>query len=464
MLRRREQQQAIASATQTGKAFAAVTKTVTPAVVHIKVTKQHVMTGNTPNMNGLQGQIPEELLRRFFGDQMPNFQAPGPQQMPSMVGEGSGFLISKDGFILTNNHVVGGANRLEVTLSDGRKLEAKLVGTDDRTDVAIIKVEGKDFPVLPMGDSEAMEVGEWVLAVGSPFGLTGTVTSGIVSAKERDGMGITDYEDFIQTDAAINPGNSGGPLVNLQGQAIGINTAIVSRSGGYNGIGFAIPMNMAKQVCEQLMEHGSVTRGYVGVMIQALTPELAKSFGLENVSGALIGDVTGDGPAAAAGLQRGDVIVSLDGQPVKDIASFRNHVAMLKPDTKVTLEVVRAGEHKEFTLHVGKLPETSTVSNNGQESADSSWGLNVQSLNEQLAEQLGADVTKGVVVTGVQPASAAAAAGLRPGMIITEVNRKPVSNAKDFDAAIKAEDDANSLLLLVQAGGRSQYLVLQKGQ
>ena len=189
-----------------------------------------------------------------------------------MVGEGSGFLISKDGYILTNNHVVGGADKLEVTLSDGRKLEAKLVGTDERTDVAIIKIDGKDLPVLPMGDSDAIDVGEWVLAIGSPFGLTGTVTSGIVSAKGRDGMGITDYENFLQTDAAINPGNSGGPLVNLQGQAVGINTAIVSSSGGYNGIGFAIPMNMAKQICEQLMEHGSVTRGYLGVMIQALTP------------------------------------------------------------------------------------------------------------------------------------------------------------------------------------------------
>ena len=338
------------------------------------------------------------------------------------------------------------------------------MGTDEQTDVAIIKIEGKDLPVLPLGDSDAMEVGEWVLAIGSPFGLTGTVTSGIVSAKGRDGMGITDYENFIQTDAAINPGNSGGPLVNLQGQVVGINTAIVSSSGGYNGIGFAIPMNMAKQICEQLMEHGSVTRGYLGVMIQALTPELAKSFGLGDATGVLIGDVSSDGPAAGAGLQRGDVIVSLDGEPVKDITNFRSRVAMIKPETSVNLEVLREGQHKSVSLQVGKLPETVSATGNAKESVQSSWGLNVQTLNGQLAEQLGVDVTKGVVVTGVDPTSVAAAAGIRPGMVITEVNRKPVSNAKEFEEAIKASKDANTLLLLVQTGGHTQYLVLQKGQ
>jgi serine protease Do len=460
------QAQAIASATETGKAFAAVTKQVTPAVVFIRATKQHVMTSNVPNFNGLQGQIPDELLRQFFGNQMPDFQGPRQPQSQPMVGEGSGFLISKDGYILTNNHVVGGANQLEVTLSDGRKLEAKLVGTDERTDVAIIKIDAKDLPVLPMGDSDKMEVGEWVLAVGSPFGLTGTVTSGIVSAKGRDGMGITEYENFIQTDAAINPGNSGGPLVNLQGEAIGINTAIVSRTGSFNGIGFAIPMNMVKQVCDQIMDHGSVTRGYLGVMIQALTPELAKSFGLGDASGVLVGDVSSDGPAAAAGLQRGDLIVSLNNEPVKDITGFRNRVAMMKPESKVTLDVVRDGQHKEFSLQIGTLPETATVANNApeKETAGSSWGLSVQSLNPQLAEQLGVDRTEGVVVTDVDASSVVANAGMRPGMVITEVNRKPVKNARDFEQAVKASKDPNSLLLLVQVGGRTQYLALQKSK
>jgi serine protease Do len=454
------QDRAIATAAETGKAFSAVTKEVTPAVVFIKAIKQHITTSNMTDLNGLQGQIPDELLQRFFGNRMPEF--PAPRQEQPMVGEGSGFLISKDGYILTNNHVVGGADKLEVTLSDGRKLEAKLIGTDERTDVAIIKIDGQNLPMLPMGDSDAMDVGEWVLAIGSPFGLTGTVTSGIVSAKGRDGMGITDYENFIQTDAAINPGNSGGPLVNLQGQAVGINTAIVSRSGGYNGIGFAIPMNMAKQICEQLMEHGTVTRGYLGVMIQALTPELAKSFGLGDVTGVLIGDVSSDGPAAGAGLQRGDVIVSFNGEPVKDITSFRNRVAMIKPDTNVNLEVLREGQHQSFSLHVGKLPDSASMAGKGKESIESSWGLSVQTLNQQLAEQLGVEVSSGVVVTGVDPASVAATAGVRPGMVVTEVNRKPVTNAKDFDEAIKAGKDSNTLLLLVKVGGHTQYLVLQK--
>ncbi len=450
----------IATATETAKAFTAVTKSVAPAVVFIKATKQTVTTGNMmPDMNGLQGQIPDEMLRRFFGDRLP--QSPMPRHSQPMVGEGSGFLISKDGYILTNNHVVGGANKLEVTLHDGRKMEAKAVGTDERTDVALIKIEGQELPVLPMGDSDAIEVGEWVLAIGSPFGLTGTVTSGIISAKGRDGMGITDYENFLQTDAAINPGNSGGPLVNLQGQAVGINTAIISRSGGYNGIGFAIPMNMAKQICDQLMEHGSVTRGYLGVMIQPLTAELAKSFGLGDVTGVLVGDVSGDGPAARIGLQRGDVIVKFNGDAVKDTTSFRNRVAMVKPETSVNLEVLRDGQSKSFTLQVGKLPETDAVAAVENQSVQS-WGLTVQSLDPQLAEKLGVESTQGVVVTQVDPNSVAASAGIQPGMVIKEVNRKAVTNAREFDEAAKAAQDSDSLLLLVQMEGRTRYLVLQK--
>ena len=440
----------IATATETAKAFTAVTKSVAPAVVFIKATKQTVTTGNMmPDMNGLQGQIPDEMLRRFFGDRLP--QSPMPRHSQPMVGEGSGFLISKDGYILTNNHVVGGANKLEVTLHDGRKMEAKAVGTDERTDVALIKIEGQELPVLPMGDSDAIEVGEWVLAIGSPFGLTGTVTSGIISAKGRDGMGITDYENFLQTDAAINPGNSGGPLVNLQGQAVGINTAIISRSGGYNGIGFAIPMNMAKQICDQLMEHGSVTRGYLGVMIQPLTAELAKSFGLGDVTGVLVGDVSGDGPAARIGLQRGDVIVKFNGEAVKDTTSFRNRVAMVKPETSVNLEVLRDGQSKSFALQVGKLPETDAVAAIENQSVQS-WGLTVQSLDPQLAEKLGVESTQGVVVTQVDPNSVAASAGIQPGMVIKEVNRKAVTNAREFDEAAKAAQDSDSLLLLVQTG------------
>ena len=451
----------VANAAETAKAFTEVTKAVAPAVVHIRVTKQVVMTGNTPEhaWHAWIGQIPDEMLRRFFGDRMPEFGTPGPQA--PQVGEGSGFLISQDGYILTNNHVVGGANKLEVTLHDGKKLDAKVIGTDERTDVALIKVEGKGLPTLPLGNSDAIEVGEWVLAIGSPFGLAGTVTSGIVSAKERVGMGITDYENFIQTDAAINPGNSGGPLVSLAGEVVGINTAILSRTGAYNGIGFAIPMNMAKQICDQLMEHGSVTRGYLGVMIQPLTPELAKSFGLGEVTGALVGDVTADSPAARGGLQRGDVIVKLDGESVKDTTSFRNNVALIKPQTSVDLEVLRGGESQALTLVVGQLADSPTVTA-VPAAMEHSWGLQVQSLDSKLAEELGVTETAGVVVTAVKPNSAADTAGIEPGMIIKEVNRKSVSNAQEFDEAAKAAKDADSLLLLVQLQGQTRYLVLQK--
>lgn len=450
------------AAADVNKGFAAVTKEVEPAVVFIRAVTEHVKTSNMPDLKNFQGQLPDDLLRQFFGDRLPDLS--GPRKSQPMIGEGSGFLISKDGYILTNNHVVGGADKLEVTLSDGRKWNAKVVGADERTDVAVIKIDAKDLPILALGDSDSLQVGDWVLAVGSPFGLRGTVTEGIVSAMGRDGMGITDYENFIQTDAAINPGNSGGPLVNLQGQAVGLNTAIATNSGTYNGVGFAIPINMAKQVADQLMQHGTVTRGYLGISIQELTPELAKTFGFTDATGVLIGDVSHDSPAAAAGLQRGDIVVSINSQPVKDVMALRNAVAMMKPGTSITLDIVRQGEHKTMTLNIGQLPETAAArSGGGHESVDSSWGLSVQTLNQQLAQQLGLDAAQGVVVTNVDPASVAAEAGIRSGMVITEVNRKPVKSAQEFEEAVKAAKDSHTLLLLVQANGHTQYVVLEQG-
>ena len=450
--------QAIASAQQTSKAFTAVTKEVTPAVVFIKATKQQVMTGNMQQFGDLQGQFPEEMLKRFFGDSLPQMQMP--RQPQPMVGQGSGFIISKDGYILTNNHVAGEASKLEVTLSDGRVLSAKLIGTDARTDVAIIKVDADNLPMLPMGDSDKIEVGEWVLAIGSPFGLSGTVTSGIVSAKGRNSMGITDYEDFLQTDAAINPGNSGGPLVNLQGEAIGINTAIMSRSGGYNGIGFAIPMNMAKDICDQLIKNGSVVRGYLGVMIQPLTTELAQSFQVSDTQGVLIGDVTPDGPAAKAGLQRGDVVVQLDGKPVEDITSFRNHVALIKPGTDANLAVMRNGKQEEVVVKVGTLPDQEVATAHAEGSVQS-LGLSVQTLTEQLADKLGVDAASGVVITQVVPGSVADSQGLRPGMVIKQVDKEPVKNASQFTDLLKGSKDTTSHLLLVQDGEYTRYVVLK---
>ena len=455
------QDPAVASAIEIGKGFTVVTKRVEPAVVFIKATKQQLMSNNMRGFGDMQGQIPEEFLRRFFGDNMPHMQMPQqPPQSQPMVGQGSGFIISEDGYILTNNHVVGGADKLEVKLSDGRALVAKLVGTDAHTDVAVIKVDAKKLPVIPLGDSDKLEPGEWVLAIGSPFGLTGTVTSGIVSATGRSSMGITDYENFIQTDAAINPGNSGGPLVNLEGEAIGINTAILSRSGGYNGIGFAIPVSMAKSIVTQLIERGSVTRGYLGVMIQQLTPELAQSFKIPDSQGVLIGDVSADGPGAAAGLQSGDVVVKLDGQPVEDLTTFRNQVALIKPDTKATLTVIRGGESKEIVVTVGTLPDQDVTSVQNS-SSTSSLGLAVQTLDPQLADKLGVKADSGVVITQVQPGSEADNQGLQSGMIIKQVDHVQVKNAKEFAEAVKAGKEAGSVLLLVQQGEHTRFVVLK---
>jgi serine protease Do len=453
------QNQAVSSAIQMGKAFTSVTKKVEPAVVFIKATKEQKMTSNMQQFGDLHGQMPDDFLKRFFGDNVPQFEMP--QRQRPMVGQGSGFIISQDGYILTNNHVAGGADKLEVKLNDGRTFTAKLVGTDPHTDVAVIKIDAKNLPVLPMGNSDKIEPGEWVLAIGSPFGLTGTVTSGIVSATGRSGMGITDYEDFIQTDAAINPGNSGGPLVNLQGQAIGINTAILSRSGAYNGIGFAIPMNMAKSVVEQLIEKGSVTRGYLGVMIQPLTPELAKTFKVPDTHGVLIGDVTADGPGAKAGLQRGDVIVELDGKPIEDLTLFRNEVAMVQPGSKAKLTVMRDGQRKDFVVTVGTLPDQGVAKAESSNSTDQKLGLSVQTLNEQLAEKLGVKADSGVVITQVVPGSEADNQGLEAGMVVKQVDHQKVKTAEDFTKAVKASQKSGSVLLLVQQGEFTRFVVLK---
>ncbi|MFQ5902242.1 MAG: Do family serine endopeptidase, partial [Candidatus Binatia bacterium] len=316
------QKKAIENLRETGKAFAAVARKISPAVVFIKVEK--TVTGGSPFSPSMP--FGDEFFRHFFGEPFPYRQPP--RQRQRIVGQGSGFIISSDGYIVTNNHVVGDADKVIVGLIDGREFTAKTIGTDPHTDVAVIKIEAKYLPVLPLGDSDALEVGEWVLAIGNPFGLSHTLTAGIVSAKGRSSIGITDYEDFIQTDAAINPGNSGGPLINLEGRAVGINTAIFSQTGGYMGIGFAIPINMAKSIRDQLIKHGSVTRGYLGIMIQDITPALAKTFGLDTTKGVLISEVTKGSPAGMAGLARGDVIVEFNGHPVEKVGPFHNEVAL----------------------------------------------------------------------------------------------------------------------------------------
>ena len=350
---------------QLGKAFESIAEKASPAVVAVKVEKH--ITVNYPTFQSPFGDqsidpFSDDFFNYFFRRQRPG-QPQQPQQQPRstpkrefvQTGQGSGFIVSADGYILTNNHLVGNEEKVDVTLTDGREFTAKIVGGDPDSDIAVIKIDGNDLPVLEMGNSDKIEVGEWVLAIGNPFGLSHTVTSGIVSAKGRSGLGISTYEDFIQTDAAINPGNSGGPLIDLNGKVIGINTAIIG-PGGNIGIGLAIPINIAKSSYEQIISKGSVTRGYLGIGIKDLTPELAKQYDVNASKGVLVPEVMVNSAAAKAGIQPGDVIVELDGQPVDKAADLQRKIAMKEPGTNVEIVVVREGKRKTFTATLDKRP------------------------------------------------------------------------------------------------------------
>jgi serine protease Do len=449
---------------ESGKAFAEIAKEASPAVVSIRVEK---VVESVPGFSfGNDGQDPfDDLFNRFFRDRIPNQQQPSqpkmkPQRRPRTQGLGSGFIISSDGYILTNNHVVKDADNVKVQLTNGKEYPAKIIGADAPTDVAVIKVDANNLPTLKLGDSDALEVGEWVIAIGNPFGLTSTLTVGVVSAKGRSGMGIEDYEDFIQTDAAINMGNSGGPLLNVDGKVIGMNTAIVSPSGGSLGIGFAIPIDMVKNIYKQLIDKGSVTRGYLGIIIQQLTPELAKSFNLEIHKGILVSEVAKDSPAEKAGLKSGDVITELNDELAEDVGRFRSHVAGLAPGTKADLVIYRDGKEKTITVEIGKLPsDLSKGSLEPEETSD--IGLQVQNLDDVLAKQYGYEKDKGVIVTQVEPGSSAAEEGIEPGMLIMQVERQPVANVDEFQAAIKKAQSKNSVLLLVKQGKYSRFVAIK---
>lgn len=452
---------------KTQNAFIEVAEKVSPAVVYIEVEKiierQMSMLSPFP-FNDPFGLFNDEFFERFFRHRFPRDDSQrddSPQkQQYRQVGQGSGFIINTDGYILTNSHVIGDADRIRVKLSDGREFDAERVGSDPESDVGVIKIDAANIPTLPLGDSDAIKVGEWVIAVGNPFGLSRTVTSGIISAKGRSNVGITEYEDFIQTDAAINPGNSGGPLVNLKGEAIGVNTAIFSRSGGYMGIGFAIPINMAKSIYKQLVETGEVKRSYLGIVIQDLTADLAESFGLDSTQGVLVADVTKNSPGEKAGLQQGDIIVKLDGKPVTTSGSFRNQIAMLKPNTTVQLTVLRDKREKQMTVVTEQRPE--------DESAfykDGDWmdklGFTVQTLTPDLAERFGYVQETGVIVTEVQPGSTAALAGIRPGNLIQGINQQEVKNVDDFERLAGQAIQDGRMLLRVKDGRYSRYIVLR---
>ena len=338
---------------------------------------------------------------------------------------GSGVIVSPEGYIITNNHVVDGASELTVTLPDKREFKAKIVGTDPKTDLAVVKINASNLPYVRWGDSSKLQVGEYVLAVGNPFGLNSTVTLGIVSALGRGHMGITQYEDFIQTDAAINPGNSGGALVNTAGELVGINTAIVSQTGGYQGVGFAVPANMAKPVYESLVKTGKVVRGYLGVAIQELTQNLAKSFGLKQAKGALVSSVAEDSPAERAGIKQGDVIVAYQGNPIEDPAVLQREVTRTPVGTKATLKVIRDGREQEVTVTIGEQSETAKVASADSSMENALAGVEVQSLDLQTARELGLHgKVQGVVVVNVEPDSLADRAGLAQGNVIKEINRR----------------------------------------
>jgi len=458
-------EKAIENLEQSGHAFSSIAKKLAPAVVSLKVEKKvahETQLGNLPN-DDPSNPLNDDLLKRFFGDRMPDSlrHRPAPAQKHAVVGQGSGFVVSSDGYILTNHHVVGDATRVMVKFSDGREMPAKVVGSDSQSDVAVIKVDAKNLATVPLGDSTKTEVGEWVLASGAPYGLTQTLTAGIVSATGRNSVGIASYENFIQTDAAINPGNSGGPLVNLRGEVIGINTAIFSRNGGSVGLGFAIPVEIAKQVYDQIMDHGTVVRGYLGVRIQALTQDLAERFGLKDSHGVLVGEVQKDTPGEKAGLKQADVIVELDGKKIDEAASFRNAIAMKSPGSKVNLTVVREGHRIDIAATLGKLPEAGTVTAAETPKTTSSWGFSVQPLTSELATKFGYAADSGVVINEVTPDSPASEAGLEPGTLIQQVNRRKVHSAEEFTDAMHQDKDARSVMLLVTNGQGSRFVVLK---
>jgi len=445
---------------KTGKAFTDVAKKAIPAVVSIKVEKSLKMDSQRYHQSP-QGN---DLYEYFFG---PRFRQPSPRQR-KQVGQGSGFIISEDGYILSNNHVVGDADKITVTLNDSRQFDAKLIGADPSTDVAVIKIEGKSLTFIELGDSEALEIGEWAIAVGNPFGLNASVTVGVVSAKGRSALGITGsggYEDFIQTDAAINPGNSGGPLLNIDGKAIGLNTAIFSQSGGYMGIGFAIPINMARNVKDQLVKHGKVERGFIGIAMDQneITPDLAKLFGLKENHGVIITDVVPGSPAEGADLKADDVILQLNGKKVKNFLTFRNSIAMLKPGTKIKLKIFRDGKEKNITMKIGSKDLEKELLNVSSPFAKE-FGVVVEEITEESAEKLDVNVGDGVVVSEVVKGSSAEQKGLKKGMVIISVNRLQVGSVIQFNEAFERikNKDAKSAWLLIKIDSAAMYIELTR--
>ncbi|MCZ6780501.1 MAG: DegQ family serine endoprotease [Nitrospirae bacterium] len=440
--------------------FVNIAKAVKPAVVNI-FSKRTGRRGQSPHMMPFD----DPFFRRFFGEEFfRRFERP---KQPMERSMGSGVIVDPSGLIVTNNHVVSDADEIKVLLDDKREFKAELVGVDPKTDLAVLRIEAKDLPTIPWADSDQLEVGEFVLAVGNPFGLNQTVTMGIVSAVGRARMGIAEYEDFIQTDAAINPGNSGGPLVNERGELVGINTAIFSRSGGNMGIGFAVPSNMARSILDQLVKTGRVVRGWLGVSIQDLSPELAAQFGISEAKGVLVSDVLNDSPAERAGLERGDVIVGFDGKPVENPGQLRNVVAQTEVGKKALVKVIRDNRTRTVKVTVGEQPRNlarAGIQEPGKSATPAGLlsGIEVRDLDSNWASRLGlARKERGVVVVRVRPDSAAEGAGVREGDIILEINRQIVADLEDYERVAGELGQHQVVLLLIKRQGRTLFLTLK---
>jgi len=442
---------------QISEAFRAVAKRVKPAVVAIGVSQ--TVSPQRPAPFG-----PDDFFRRFFGQEPDENGREGPMRKFQRQGLGSGVIVDADGYILTNNHVVAEADEIMVHLADGREFKAKVIGTDPPTDVAVIQIKAERLPVAQLGNSDKAEVGDLVLAIGSPFGLEQTVTFGMISATGRGGVGITDYENFLQTDAAINPGNSGGPLVDMRWQVIGINTAIASRSGGYMGVGFSIPVNLAADVMKRIRETGKVVRGWLGVGIQRLTPELAESLKLKTEEGVLISQVFEGGPGAKAGLKAGDVALEYNGKPVKTSYDLQSAVAWTKPGTQGALVVLRDGKRMTLKVEVEERPSQPELARaeKGGPTEFKDLGIQVSNLTAAEAKRYGYTKDQGVLIADVEAGSVAATAGLRRGMLILEVSRQKVASVAEFRAAMKKADLAKGIPFLVRAGDRETFVVLRK--
>lgn len=441
--------------------FSEIVEDVGPAVVNIRTT---VKVGGNPGSSGFPGLDPNDPFFEFFRRFMPpgmNPQMPQPQQMPEREvprGVGSGFIIDSEGYILTNHHVLDGANSITVTLTDKREFEATIIGSDQRTDVALVKIEGEKLPTVKIGNIDKTKVGQWVVAIGSPFGLDNTVTAGIISAKARD---TGEYTPFIQTDVAVNPGNSGGPLLNLDGEVVGINSQIYSRTGGFMGISFAIPINEAMQVAKQLRETGKVTRGRIGVSISDISSDVAKALGLEDQEGALVGSVSKDGPAQEAGVIAGDIILEFNGQDIAKASDLPRIVGETAPGSKITMKVWRKGKVKRLKLTVGEFDSVDLLPNTSPKGESSEAELNklglvVEDLNNRQKEDL--NVPFGVIVT--QSNGLAASVGIRENDVILRLGQVDIKSAEQFSELVDNAKQGQAIALLIRRGDNSAFIVL----